>query len=529
MKKGYLAIVLHSHLPFVKHPEEDYFLEENWLYEAITETYLPLYIAFEKLRKEGVKFQITMSITPPLLNMLTDDLLMVRYTRYLDSRVDLTKEELGKKHTRAEIKNLNFYFERFSILKDIFENELNFDVLSGFKKLQEEGFIEIITCTATHEILPLELNEQSRKVQVEMGVKEYERIFKRKPRGIWLGECAYTRGVDKILADNDIYFTLLDTHGVLYADPSPVYGVHSPIISEAGVAFFGRDPDASKQVWSAEEGYPGDFNYREFYKDIAYEIPETEVRKYLHPAGFRFDSGIKMHRITGKVPLGEKDPYDREKAMRVAEMHSGNFMFNMEKETEYLLDIMEKEPIIVAPFDTELFGHWWFEGPDFLEHLLREIYKYSKRIETITPYNYLRKYPVNQLSQPAPSTWGDGGYFRVWLNEKTDWIYPHIHVIGEKMIESAEKFTKPLLLQKRVLNQMARELMLAQSSDWAFLITVGTAINYATQMEKFHINAFLKLYNMIWGNNIDEEFVYYLEKKDSIFPYVDYSIYRREK
>jgi 1,4-alpha-glucan branching enzyme len=529
MRKGYLSIVLHSHLPFVKHPEEEYFLEENWLNEAITETYLPLYVAFDKLRREGVRFQITMSITPPLANMLTDDLLKVRYARYLNSRIELVKHKLKGVKNKREIDILEFYLRRFLKLKNVFENDLGFDILSGFKELQEEGFLEIITCSATHEILPLELNKRAREVQIEMGVSEYKRIFSKNPRGIWLGECAYTKGIDKILSDNGILFTFVDTHGILYADPSPAYGVHSPIISNNGVAFFGRDPDASKQVWSAQEGYPGDFNYREFYRDIGYELSEKEVRKYLHPAGFRFDSGIKMHKITGKVPLGKKELYNRKMALQMAETHAGNFMFNREKEVEYLLSVMDREPIIIAPFDTELFGHWWFEGPDFLEQLLRKIYMYSDKIETITPYHYLEKYPVNQVSNPAPSTWGDGGYFKVWLNERTDWIYSHLHVLGKKMIRAAEKFEMPASLEKRVLNQMARELLLAQSSDWAFLITVGTAVSYATQMEEFHINAFMQLLEMLNNGDINESLLAYLENKDSIFPFIDYSVYRKKE
>ncbi len=529
MRKGYLSIVLHSHLPFVKHPEYDYFLEENWLYEAITETYLPLYIAFDKLRKEGIKFQITMSITPPLIHMLADPLLTRRYKSYLENRLFLTRDLLkayGRDKQKGEI--LRFYSDRFEKLYEIFHNRLNENIVLGFKELQDQGFLEIITCTATHEILPLEPNERIREVQVELGIETYRRAFNKLPRGIWLGECAYTKGIEKILADNHIKFTILDTHGILYANPTPLYGVHTPIYSEEGVAFFGRDPEASKQVWSAQEGYPGDFNYREFYRDIGYDLPVEMVKKYLHPAGFRFDSGIKMHRITGKVPLDKKELYNRKRAVEMVDTHAGNFMFNREREAEYLLSIMDREPIIVAPFDTELFGHWWFEGPDFIEAVLRKIDKHSHIIQTITPFSYLKKYPVNQVSLPAPSTWGDGGYFKVWLNEKNDWIYPHLDGMGKRMIKLAEQFEDPNEITGRALNQLGRELLLAESSDWAFLVTVGTAANYSVDREKFHINAFNELEKGIKSNNIDKKLLVFLEEKDSIFPFLNYKIFRRK-
>jgi 1,4-alpha-glucan branching enzyme len=133
---------------------------------------------------------------------------------------------------------------------------------------------------------------------------------------------------------------------------------------------------------------------------------------------------------------------------------------------------------------------------------------------------------VNQISEPSTSSWGDGGYFKVWLNEGTDWIYPYLHVMGQEMITLAKKYKNPTLLEKRLLNQMSRELLLAESSDWAFLISVGTAVNYATNMEKFHINAFYTLEQELNNKKINLNFLEYLEEKDSIFPFIDYNIFK---
>jgi 1,4-alpha-glucan branching enzyme len=526
MKKGYLAIVLHSHLPFVKHPEEEFFIEENWLYEAITESYLPLLYNFYKLRDEGVQFRLTMSLTPPLSNMLLDDLLMNRFKRYINLRIALLEDLLKKETNAKKIENYIFYKERLNTLYNFFKNTLKGNIINGFKQLQNDGFLDVITCTATHEILPLETHRKIQEVQVEVGVENYKRIFRKSPRGIWLGECAYAPPVSEILAKYGVEYTILDAHGLINAKPSPFYGISAPIASKDGVVFFGRDPEASKQVWSAKEGYPGDFNYREFYKDIVYEIDDKSIKKYIHPAGFKVDSGIKIHKITGNVGLDKKEFYDRNKALEMVETHAGNYMFNREKQIEYLSSIMDRPPLVVAPFDTELFGHWWFEGPEFLASLFRKIYNYSEVIETITLFEYIDKHPVMQISEPAISSWGDGGYFKVWLNDNTDWVYPHLSVIGKRMLNLAKSFKTPKnKLQERALNMCARELLLAESSDWAFLITVGSAVNYATEMQKFHINAFNKLYNEILEDNIDEVFLTYLEEKDSIFPFLDYKIF----
>lgn len=524
--KGYLAIVLHSHLPFVKHPEEEFFIEENWLFEAIIESYLPLLYNFYKLRDEGIDFHLTISLTPPLSNMLSDKLLMGRFKRYVNLRIELIKDIIKEKEGK-EKENLLFYKERYETLYNFFKDTLKGNVINGFIELQNQGFLEVITCTATHELLPLEVHNEIREVQVELGVINYQRIFGKPPKGIWLGECAYTPPIDEILAKYGINYTILDAHGLINAKPKPFYGISAPIVSSSSVVFFGRDPEAAKQVWSADEGYPGDFNYREFYKDIVYDLNEKRLKNFIHPAGFKFDSGIKIHKITGKVGLDKKEFYDRKKAMEMVDTHAGNYMFNREKQIEYLSGIMDRKPIVVAPFDTELFGHWWFEGPEFLAELFRKIHKYSSVIKTITLSQYLEEYPVLQVAEPAVSSWGDGGYFRVWLNDKTDWIYPHLYSIGKKMLEIVEKIEPKTELQKRALNQLGRELLLAESSDWAFLITVGTAVNYATERENFHINAFNKLYDQILEDNIDENFLKYLENKDSIFPFLDYKIFKK--
>ena len=525
--KGYLAIVLHSHLPFVKHPEEEFFIEENWLFEAILESYLPLLYNLYRLKKEDIPFKITMSLTPPLSNMLLDALLMDRFKRYVNSRIELTKELIKEGGSAKE--NLIFYRARFETLFNFFENELKGNVINGFKKLEQDGDLEVITCSATHEILPLEVHRKIQEVQVQLGIENYRQIFGKDPKGIWLGECAYAPPISQILSKYGIKYTILDAHGLFNAKPAPLYGIHAPIVSEDGVAFFGRDPEASKQVWSAKEGYPGDFNYREFYKDIVYELDSEKIKTYIHPAGFKFDSGIKIHRITGHVGLDKKELYNRNKAEEMVEIHAGNYMFNRERQIEYLSHIMDRKPIVVAPFDTELFGHWWFEGPDFLYKLFKKIHKDSSVVKTITLSQYLEEYPVLQVSSPAISSWGDGGYFKVWLNDSTDWIYPHLYTIGKKMLGIVNKIKNPNEIQKRALNMLGRELLLAESSDWAFLITVGTAVSYAKERQTFHINAFNKIYNEILNNNIDETFLDYLEQRDSIFPFLNYNIFTEER
>lgn len=523
MEKGYLTIVLHAHLPFVRHPEHEYFLEENWLYEAITETYLPLLDIFETLLRDEVDFRITLSLSPPLIAMLKDNLLQERYLKHLNRLIELSYKEMSRTRGGEFYPLAEMYHQRFLRNRDLYEGKGR-DLVSAFRKLQDAGKIEIITSAATHGFLPnMIVNRNAVKAQIYVAVNDYEIHFGKRPQGFWLPECGYYPGIDEILKDTGIRYFFLDTHGILYATPRPKYGVFAPVYCPSGVAAFGRDMESSKQVWSSIDGYPGDYNYREFYRDIGFDLDYKYIRPYIHPDGIRINTGIKYYRITGK---GEhKEPYVRARALEKAAEHAGNFMFNREKQIEYLNSLLGKKPIIVSPYDAELFGHWWFEGPEWLDYLIRKIFYDQKTLRMITPSEYLYENPINQIATPTMSSWGWKGYSEVWLEGSNDWIYRHLHKASERMVELSREYPDAEGLIKRALNQAARELLLAQSSDWAFIMKTGTAVEYARKRTREHIHNFNRLYEDIKKNRIDEPWLMDLEWRNNIFGTIDYRVY----
>jgi len=524
--KGYWCLVLHAHLPYIRHPEYDDFLEEDWFYEGMVETYLPLLSIFEKFIEDGVDFRVTMSITPPLAGMMSDPLLQQRCLRYINKLCELSEKEVFRTRYLPEFhETAKMYERKLKQARQIYE-KYNYNILTGFKKLQDAGKLEIITCCATHGFLPLKIHEKAMHAQIKVACLDYEKKFGKWPRGIWLSECAYIPGIDELLKKEKITYFFLEAHGILYGTPRPRFGVFAPIYCPSGVAAFGRDMETAHQVWSADVGYPGDPDYREFYRDIGYDLEYDYIRPYLHSDGVRRNVGIKYYRITGKVDLSEKQPYNPEWAFNKAAMHAGNFMFNREHQIKYLSEYLGREPIIVSPYDAELYGHWWYEGPDFINFLFRKIYYDQNVFKPITPPEYLELYPKNQVLTPAASSWGDKGYFEVWLNGTNDWIYRHLHKIAERMIELAEKNknTKDQL-KIRALNQAARELLLAQSSDWAFIMTTRTMVEYAEKRTKDHIIRFNNLYEQIKHNQIDINYLSDLEWKDNIFPEIDFKVF----
>jgi len=526
-EKGYLSLVLHAHLPFIRHPEYPDFLEEDWFFEAMVETYLPLLNVYENLTKEGVDFRITMSLTPPLCAMMSDELLISRFRHYLNQRIELSAKEIERTKNTEFAEVAQMYRNKFLRYQELFENYYHGRILEGFKKFQDMGKLEIITCCATHGYLPLQVHRESVRAQIKIAVEDYKRHFGRGPRGIWLAECAYNPGDDKFLQEEGIRFFFMESHGVMHAVPRPKYGIYAPVYTPNGVAAFARDMESAQQVWSAESGYPGDPNYREFYRDLGYDLDYEYIKPYLHSDGVRRNIGMKYHKITGKVSLNQKQPYFPSQAREVAASHAGNFMFNRQKQIEYLASVItDRKPLVVSMYDAELYGHWWYEGIEFLEYLFKKVYYDQKDIKLITPMEYLQKYSVNQVVQPSMSSWGDKGYHDVWLNSGNDWIYRHLIKAAQRMVEMANKFPSAEGVLRRALNQAARELVLMQSSDWAFLMTVGTAKEYSTKRTKDHIQRFISLYEMIMGNRIDEGYVYNLEQKDNIFPYINYEVYK---
>jgi len=529
--QGYLALVLHAHLPYVRHPEYATFIEEDWLFEAITECYIPLLDVFERLVRDGVPWRLSMSVTPTLAAMLTDPLLQERYVRHIEGLIELARRETARTAADPRFNRLaHMYLAHFEFARRKFE-EYGRNLVEAFRRFQEMGYLEILASAATHGYLPLMAPEAGAvRAQIDVGVEAYRRAFGRQPAGFWLPECGYNPLDDVWLAQAGIRYFIAETHALLHACPRPRYAVFAPVYCPAsGVAAFGRDTETSAQVWSATEGYPGDFDYRDFYRDIGYDLDYDYVRPWLKGEARR-QVGIKYYRITGKT--SDKDVYDPDRAREKAAIHAGNFVFNRQRQFEHLRAHMDRPPIVVAPYDAELFGHWWFEGPQWLDYVIRKAAYDQTTFRLITPSEYLDMFPRNQVAQPSMSSWGNNGYSEVWLCGANDWIYRHLHEAARRMAALADRFgadgaadSDPLL--RRALNQAARELLLAQSSDWAFIMHTGTTTEYAARRTISHVARFNRLYEQILAGAVDAAWLAELEARDNLFPWLDFRVYRR--
>ena len=506
---GQLAIVLHAHLPYVRKNEKNS-LEEDWLFQAILECYLPLIQVMEKtLKEEPDNSKLTISLSPTLLTLLGSDHLQKKFPEWIKTRIEFLQElpEAEKEASKFLVKNMN---EQLNYWVNCSGNLIN-----KFKELSLSGCLDILTCAATHGYLPI-LRENPETVvgQIKTAVRSHKNLFGTNPLGIWLPECAYYENLDKILSECGIRYAVLDGHGVLNSKPRPRYGVYAPICTDNGIAFFGRDSQSTLPVWSAREGFPGDPAYREFHKDLGWELTLEKLKE--KDISSRRPLGLKYHRITHiNSSLGDKECYIQDEAERKVQDHADYYLKQRFQQLKSLTTTDSFKPILIAPFDAELFGHWWYEGPKFIKNVIQKASSYSLKLTHLK--NILSEIASIQVCNPSPSSWGQGGYHNYWLNDKNSWIVPKITKAGESFIQiSSRNFTDKFIL--RIIKQAARELLLAESSDWSFILKAGTTTELAKERIDRHLNRFWKLLDGI--NHHDNNFLNFLEdieNEDKIF------------
>jgi len=563
---GYVTFVLHSHLPYVVH-HGTWPHGLDWLHEAAAETYLPMLRVFDELEREGMALKANVNLSPILLEQLSHPTFQDEFPAYVQRKIEAARKDQddfrrqGEDHFARVAEFWQRFYER--ALADF--DALGRDIVRGFKRFYDSGAIEIITCGATHGYFPLLGTDASIRAQVRMGVATHERFFGRKPRGIWLPECGYRpgglwsypvslngasrprrpmvrEGVEQILAECGIEFFFVDTHLVetnvrfspyeMIAGDVPIAleeetdGKHpslyrpyyaGPRRAGASAAFFTRDPKTGIQVWSGDHGYPGDAVYLDFHKK-------------------RWPGGHRYWQVTHpRVDLGGKTAYYPHEAENKTRVHAEHFV-------GITCGVLGAEPrnggappILCAPFDAELFGHWWFEGVHWLKNIARNYTHPDCPVKLVTCSEYLDQHQPTGYLVLDEGSWGKNGTNEVWLNPETAWTWKHIYPAEEAVLQMAEgRRWKGDPQAERLARQLCRELMLLESSDWQFLITTEHARDYAEKRFHTHLEQFRALLDA-WrryestgalspeAQHTLEE----IEQRDSVFPTLTPEAYLR--
>jgi 1,4-alpha-glucan branching enzyme len=546
------TFVLHSHIPYCRQTGR-WPHGEEWVHEAIAETYVPLLAGLYDLVAEGVPFRLTLGVTPVLAEQLADADIQAHFVAYATGRLAAIEGDMARfaaggaepDPTRARL--AAWYHGWFSRVLDAFIQRFSCDLVGAFRELQDAGYLEIITSAATHGYLPLLSTDESIRGQVATGVRAHARHFGRPPRAIWLPECAYRPGyvverdgrriarpgLESFLAERNLELFFVETHAITGAAPvgkaageviGP-YGVgprrqvttapptigqgemttyHPYWVGDSHVAAVGRDNRTSMQVWSSELGYPGDADYREFHRKDAV-------------------SGVQYWRVTGPgVDLGAKLPYDPDVAADRVQAHADHFVSVVEETARAFAD-RYGEGLIAANYDTELFGHWWFEGTSWICAALRRLAR-SDVVELATAVDWVRRHPPEHVAAIAEGSWGSGGTHWTWDNDDNHWMWGLIHAAEARLRELAVSHGRATGTQAALLAQAARELVLLQSSDWPFLVTTGQAAEYATLRFTEHLAKFNRLAYLAERPRTSPDVASMLAdtwEQDKVFPDID--------
>lgn len=553
VSNGAFTFVLHSHLPYAReagmwpHGEE-------WVHEGISETYLPLLDALYDLKEEGVDYRITVSVTPILAEQLGDPLIADHFETFAEERATWAAADVERftESGDAELKRLaEHYHAWYSSTLKSFRSRHNRDILGALKTLQDEGYIEISTCAATHGYLPLLGRDSSIFAQLRTGIRSYERSFGRKPTAIWLPECAYRPGrsaeetvdgivrpsIETFLKEQGIRVFFTETHTVeggrpvgkaageaigpygdvyqritvepsddLQDEPGTTYKAYWVGDAAGDVAVLARNNRTGQQVWSGTFGYPGDAAYREFHRKDGV-------------------SGMQYWAIGAPgTDLGEKPLYNPDLARERTESHADHFAHLVEDLLEKYRAGAGKPGVISSNYDTELFGHWWFEGVAWLKRVLLRLAQ-SDKVDLTTATQMVNSYLPDRVVELPESSWGAGGNHSTWMNPETEWMWPVIHGAERRMEALVAENTDPDDDVKRVLAQAGRELLLLQSSDWPFLVTTGQANEYATKRFREHVERFDLMAETAESGELGpgaREQLELLERRDNPFPTIDY-------
>ena len=522
-------LILHAHLPYVRHLEYPKFLEEDWLFESLAESYIPLVRMLEDLDARGVDFRLSICFSPTLCTMLMDEPLRERFVSYMRSRIELGEKEVVRcpKEAPESLAMARHYLDSYRDSLAYYE-ECGRDILSRFCQLEKNGHLELIGTAATHAYLPLYKSYKTAvKAQVELGIKTHIRVFHSAPSGFWLPECGYYPGLEDTLAEYGIRWCQLPSHSIMTARNRITSAGYKPVrLYDSNVLGFPRDWNLTNLVWSDTTGYPCDPDYREFYRDIGYDLDLDYIRPYIHEPDVRVFTGYKYKAITGHDE--DKKPYDSALAQRKVLLHADNFLYHLRRKSISMSAEMQSEPVINLCFDVELFGHRWYEGIDFLR-LVLERGVHDDSLHFTTPSLVLSNVGDVERGEINECSWGMGGYSDSWLDSNTSWVYRHTHKAIERMEELAVRFPDQKSLKGRFLNQAAREVLLAMASDWPYILHDRTSVIYAEKRLRNHLGSFNLAYTNMCRNSVHTEWLIKAEKRNSIFPEMDYNIFNPQR
>jgi len=522
-----ISIVLEAHLPLVRefNKDDDFSQagEEGRFFEAVSETFLPLLEVLTRLENDHVPFRLALAISPIMCHMLNDEHLQKKYLAHIDKQIEFGRQELERTVGSGELNKLaEGYYNQIVDRRIAYTERYEQKLLKAFDFFRRKGKLEILASCATHAFLPfISHNSESLQAQMEIPVSGYRRHFGSCPQGFWLPELGWTSALEPYLRAYNYTYAIVNSHGLLFGNPMPKRGSFYPVKTPNGTFILARDLYSVREM----EKISNNEIYRNNDRDVGYELPHEIVSSFLSEEGERRRTGYKYWARNGQNTV-----YNPQAASDKTLEYARAFLENTTARLEEASKHMEEAPISVYAHNADYFGRFWHEGPQFIEALFRMAAGY-RDLQFTSPSEYIFKQNLSSLQVVTPefSSGGVNGYAETWLDVSNDWIYRHLYRSMERMTELAERFPDDSGLKERALNQAAREILLAQDSDWPSHLYRQDSTEYARAQAENALRSFTTIYEALGSNYISTEWLTTLERKHNIFPNINYRVFRRKK
>jgi len=505
--------------------------EECWFFEALSETYLPLLMLFDRLEADHVPFRLGLALSPIMVQMLRDDFLQKKYAAYLDHQIDFGRQEIERVSGKPALRLLaQHYFDQAVERRFVLNTRYEGNVFKVLEQYQQKRKIEFLAVPATHAFLPFFCSfPEAVQAQIETALSFYRYLPGVTPQGFWLPELGWSKEIDPFLRSYNFDYTIADSHGFVLGNPPPSRGSFFPIRTPQNIIVLSRDFYACADINRMSREGP----YRNNSRDIGYELPLEQIGPFIAQNGARCQTGYKYWQASSDAPGGALDDdtlYNPAAARETAGEHARAFLENCRGRLESARRLMGEIPLSLCAFNADTFGRHWYEGPQFLESLFR-LAADCRELQFMTPAEYLYQQPIAafEVSLPEYSSWGDNGYAEVWLDSSNDWIYRHLIRSINRMIELADRFSGSSSLKERALNQAACELLLAMASDWPAFLYRQECTGYARSRLEDTLQNFTTIYEALGSNYISTEWLTNLERRHNVFPQINYRVFKRKQ
>lgn len=526
MSKKSLSLILYAHHEYMHHVDDE--AHSQWhksIFPLMTNMYVPLIKSFERMEKDKIAFHVSMVITPVLCALLEDPVFQERYVAWLDRLIDFGQTEIKRYHAQISLKkSAENYVHKLIDIKEYYTNTLECNILKKIAYFAEKRYIELLGTTATPVFLPHFVDfQEGINAQIEAGLISHKHVFGIRPDGFWLPHMGYVPGLEKNIKMYGYNYTVLDTHGVLFGSPVPKNGIFKPVRTKNYLALFARDYEYPSELGDECAFFKSNV-YRCEERDIGYEASSEDLSDLLYSDGARFETGFKYW----SRKKGAENAYDSDLAKKQVELDATEYLNKKAKKLAIAETLCKTDVSLVDAFYLRDLGQNWYESVDWLEAIFRQAANRDDlQIEKCSSL-VKNQYTLPEI-QPSMSAATPMGYGEEFLDNSNSWMLFYVRKATERMLDLATRFNENTGLKARTLNLAAKELLLAQSSDWPKMVHLERDADFADSRFKMSVANFTTIYEYLGANEMSTEWLTRIERQDSLFPWMNYRVFSPKK